>query len=53
MTSVISSEPSLAGLAEFFSQWQALHPSVPDQPDEPVVDAGPELAERLRVFFAG
>lgn len=53
MTSVISSEPSLAGLAEFFSQWQALHPSVPDQPDEPVVDAGPELTERLRVFFAG
>lgn len=53
MTSTIASGPPLEGLAEFFTQWQALHPGTPDRPVEPVADAGPELAKRLRVFFGG
>lgn len=44
--------PLLAGLAGFFSAWQALRPAAPARPDEPAAAPPPALAEGLRTFLA-
>jgi hypothetical protein len=51
MTISIPFASPLAGLSDFFTAWQGLHPIVPVHPVHPVAEVAPELADRLAAFF--